>query len=155
MPIDPSFEPTIIGFTCFLCSNHTANLKKIKELKHPANVRLVRMLCSARLEPNHVLKAFASGADGVVISGCHSGNTHYAEQKSKMLRRFSLMQRLLVQMGIEPKRLKLVWNTTDETSQFVDEMDQLIEDVNGFGPLERPASLQVKKILDVTQPQHA
>ncbi|HVN55425.1 MAG TPA: hydrogenase iron-sulfur subunit [Anaerolineaceae bacterium] len=155
MPIDPTFEPTIIGFTCYLCSNHGANMKGIKQLRHPANVRLVRMLCSARMEPDHFLKAFASGADGIVITGCHPGNTHYAEQKSKMLRRYSLMQRLLVQMGIEPERLRLVWQIAGEASRLAEEMDRLIEDVNRLGPLERPASQQAKKVLDVTQLQHA
>jgi len=103
-----NFEPVIIGFTCNWCSYRAADLAGTARVKYPPNIRLIRMMCSGRLDPAFVMKAFANGADGVMISGCHPGECHYLEQNYKALRRFLLLRRTLEQMGIEPGRLKLV-----------------------------------------------
>ena len=129
------FEPLIIGFTCNWCSYRAADLAGIARLKYPANVRLIRLMCSGRLDPSFVLKAFAGGADGVFITGCHPGECHYIEQNYKTLRRVALTQRMLTQFGIEPERVKLVWASAAEGVRFADEVTKMVEQVRALGPL--------------------
>ena len=129
------FEPLIIGFTCNWCSYRAADLAGISRLKYPANVRLIRLMCSGRLDPSFVLKAFAGGADGVFITGCHPGECHYIEQNYKTLRRVALTQRMLTQFGIEPGRVKLVWASAAEGVRFADEVTKMVEQVRALGPL--------------------
>ncbi len=108
------FEPVIIGFTCNWCSYRAADLAGTARIKYPPNVRLIRLMCSGRLDPTFVLKALAEGADGVLITGCHPGECHYLEQNYKTLRRYLLLRRTLAPMGIEPERVKLVWASAAE-----------------------------------------
>ena len=97
-----NFEPTIIGFTCNWCSYRAAYMAGLSRIKYPPNIRLIRLMCSGRLDPSFVLKAFADGADGVFISGCHPGDCHYLEQNYKTIRRYELLKRVIAGMGIEP-----------------------------------------------------
>jgi F420-non-reducing hydrogenase iron-sulfur subunit len=129
------FEPVIIGFTCNWCSYRAADMAGTARIKYAPNVRLLRLMCSGRLDPTFVLKAFAGGADGVLVSGCHPGDCHYVEQNYKMLRRFHLLSRLLAQMGIEPERIKLVWASAAEGAIFANEINQFVEQVRALGPL--------------------
>ena len=134
----PTFEPVIIGFTCNWCSYRAADMAGMSRMKYPANVRLIRVMCSGRLDPVFVLKAFASGADGVMVTGCHPGDCHYIEQNYKALRRFLLLQRTLEQMGIEPGRLKLTWASAAEGAKFAEEVTRMVETVRKLGPLSWP-----------------
>lgn len=134
-PETKPFEPTIIGFTCNWCSYRAADMAGIGRMKYAPNVRLIRLMCSGRLDPTFVFKAFASGADAVLISGCHPGDCHYINQNYKTLRRFPLMQRVLAQMGIEPARLKLLWASASEGQIFADEVNKFVEEVRALGPL--------------------
>ena len=134
------FEPVIIGFTCNWCSYRAADMAGMARMKYAPNVRLIRLMCSGRLDPTFVLKAFADGADGVLVSGCHPGDCHYVEQNYKMLRRFHLLIRLLKQMGIEPERIKLVWASAAEGAIFADEINKFVEQVRALGPLNWGAS---------------
>lgn len=130
-----NFEPVIIGFTCNWCSYRAADMAGTARMKYAPNVRLIRLMCSGRLDPTFILKAFAGGADGVLVSGCHPGDCHYVEQNYKMLRRFHLLVRLLAQMGIEPERIKLVWASAAEGAIFADEINKFVEQVRALGPL--------------------
>lgn len=132
------FEPVIIGFTCNWCSYRAADFAGTARMKYPANIRLIRLMCSGRLDPTFVLKAFASGADGVMITGCHPGDCHYIEQNYKTLRRFALLRRTLEQMGVEPQRLKLVWASASEGIKLTEEITRMVDEVRGLGPLEWP-----------------
>jgi F420-non-reducing hydrogenase iron-sulfur subunit len=132
---EQQFEPKIIGFTCNWCSYRAADLAGISRTKYPPNSRLVRLMCSGRLDPTFVLKAFSSGADGVMISGCHPGDCHYVDQNYKTMRRFALLRKLLVQMGIEPGRVKLVWASAGEGLQFAEAVTDMVESVRKLGPL--------------------
>ena len=134
------FEPTIIGFTCNWCSYRAADLAGTARLKYPPNIRLIRLMCSGRLDPTFVMKAFANGADGVMITGCHPGECHYIEQNYKALRRFLLMRRTLAALGIEPERLKLVWASAAEGVKFAEETTKLVEEVRAMGPLNWPTA---------------
>lgn len=132
------FEPVIIGFTCNWCSYRAADLAGTARVKYPPNVRLIRLMCSGRLDPTFVMKAFAGGADGVLITGCHPGECHYLEQNYKALRRFLLLRRTLSQMGIEPGRLKLVWASAAEGVKLAAEIGKIVEEVRALGPLNWP-----------------
>ncbi len=133
-----NFEPTIIGFTCNWCSYRAADLAGTARVKYAPNVRLVRLMCSGRLDPTFVLKALSSGADGVLITGCHPGECHYLEQNYKAMRRFALLRRTLAQMGIEPNRIRLVWASAAEGVRLANEINKFVEDVRALGPLSWP-----------------
>ncbi len=136
------FEPTIIGFTCNWCSYRAADMAGTARMKYAPNVRLIRLMCSGRLDPTFVMKAFANGADGVLITGCHPGDCHYIEQNYKALRRFQLLRRVLTQMGIEPGRLKLLWASAAEGAIFAAEINKFVEEVRALGPLGWPQEFQ-------------
>ncbi|RME75507.1 MAG: hydrogenase iron-sulfur subunit [Chloroflexi bacterium] len=133
------FEPLIIGFTCNWCSYRAADLAGTSREKYPPNIRLIRLMCSGRLDPTFVLKALAGGADGVLITGCHPGECHYLEQNFKALRRYLLLRRLLTQMGVEPARVRLVWASAAEGVRLAAEIDRFVEEVRRLGPLNWPA----------------
>ena len=130
-----TFEPIIIGFTCNWCSYRAADMAGIARMKYAPNVRLIRLMCSGRLDPTFIFKAFANGADGVLVTGCHPGDCHYIEQNYKALRRFHLMKRVLVQMGLEPQRVKLLWTSAAEGAIFTAEINRFVEEVRALGPL--------------------
>jgi F420-non-reducing hydrogenase iron-sulfur subunit len=133
------FEPVIIGFTCNWCSYRAADLAGTSRIKYPPNVRLIRLMCTGRLDPTFVLKAFSEGADGVLIAGCHPGECHYLEQNYKALRRYQLMTRTLAQFGIAPERLRLTWASAAEGARFAEEIATMVEEVRQVGPLNWPA----------------
>jgi F420-non-reducing hydrogenase iron-sulfur subunit len=134
-PENKPFEPVIIGFTCNWCSYRAADMAGISRMKYAPNVRLIRLMCSGRLDPTFVLKAFAGGADAVLVSGCHPGDCHYVSQNYKAMRRFHLMKRVLVQMGMEPGRLKLLWASAAEGQIFANEITKFVDEVKALGPL--------------------
>lgn len=129
------FEPVIIGFTCNWCSYRAADLAGTARVKYPPNVRLIRLMCSGRLDPTFVLKALAEGADGVLITGCHPGECHYLEQNYKAMRRFLLLRRTLTAMGLEPARLRLVWASAAEGVKLAREFEAMVAEVRSLGPL--------------------
>jgi F420-non-reducing hydrogenase iron-sulfur subunit len=149
-----TFEPVIIGFTCNWCSYRAADLAGTSRTKYPPNIRLIRLMCSGRLDPAFVFKAFANGADGVIITGCHPGECHYLEQNYKALRRFHLMRRTLQGLGLEPARVKLVWASAAEGAKFAQEMNSFVEEVRALGPLHwgqsaEPPAIKVPVLEEV------
>jgi len=149
------FEPTIIGFTCNWCSYRAADLAGTARTKYAPNVRLVRLMCSGRLDPTFVMKALSGGADGVMITGCHPGECHYIEQNYKALRRFLLLRRVLKGMGIAPERVKLVWASAAEGVKLAHEIDTFVEEVRALGPLGWHKNIEnghhaEKEIMEVT-----
>jgi F420-non-reducing hydrogenase iron-sulfur subunit len=145
---DKKFEPVIIGFTCNWCSYRAADLAGTARIKYAPNVRLIRMMCSGRLDPTFVLRALSSGADGVMITGCHPGECHYMEQNYKALRRFLLLRRVLKGMGIEPERVKLVWASAAEGARFASETTLFVEEIRKLGPLNWGKADQGPLMLD-------
>jgi F420-non-reducing hydrogenase iron-sulfur subunit len=132
---DNTFEPKIIGFMCNWCSYRAADLAGTARIKYAPNLRIIRVMCSGRIDPTFVLQAFALGADGVMMAGCHPGECHYVDQNYKAMRRHALLQHMLQQMGIEPKRLRLVWASAAEGQHLADAVNQLVADVRQLGPL--------------------
>jgi len=135
------FEPKIIGFFCNWCSYRAADGAGTARMKYPPNVRVVRLMCSGRADPAFVLKAFARGADGVMIAGCHPGECHYIEQNYKTMRRYAMLKQLLPAFGISPRRLRLVWASAAEAAQLAQIIEEMVEDVRTLGPLNWKANL--------------
>ena len=155
MPDLHLFEPVIIGFTCNWCSYRAADLAGTARVKYPPNVRLIRLMCSGRLDPTFVIKALAGGADGVLITGCHPGECHYLEQNYKAMRRFYLLRRTLTQMGIEPGRVKLVWASAAEGVHLAGEIAKLVEEVRALGPLRWPGGADGTHLAELEQEEVA
>jgi len=135
---DPVFEPKILGFLCNWCSYRAADLAGSARIKYASNVRIVRVMCSGRVDPAFVLQALSRGADGVLIAGCHPGECHYLNQNYKTMRRYVMLKHTLRQLGIEDERVRLVWASAAEGQQLAEAIDGLVEDVRRLGPLNWP-----------------
>ena len=133
--VAPPFEPKVVGFLCNWCSYGAADAAGSSRKPHPANVKLVRVMCTGRIDPQFVLKAFAEGADGAMVMGCHPGDCHYKEGNHKALRRFYLLRRMLSQLGIEQERLGLEWVSMQEADKFVEVTSRMVETLRPMGPL--------------------
>ena len=134
-----SFEPTTIAFRCNCCSYGAAARAGTSRIKYPPNLRMIRVMCSGRVDPTFVLKAFALGADAVMIAGCHPGECHYLEQNYKTMRRFSMLRHTLRALGIEDGRLRLQWASAAEGAQLARAIGEMTEEVRALGPLNWPA----------------
>ncbi len=132
------FEPVILGFTCNWCSYRAADGAGLARAKYPPNIRLIRLMCSGRIDPQFILKGLAEGADGVLVTGCHPGDCHYVEQNYKTMRRFKLLQRTLEQMGVEPGRVKLIWASAAEGLILAKEIGIFVDEIRKLGPLNWP-----------------
>jgi F420-non-reducing hydrogenase iron-sulfur subunit len=132
---DNGWEPVIVGFTCNWCSYRAADAAGMARVKYAPNVRLIRLMCSGRVDPQFVLKALAEGADGVMVTGCHPGDCHYLEQNYKTMRRFELLKMTLAQMGVEDARVKLVWASAAEGMILAEEINKFVAEVKRLGPL--------------------
>ena len=131
-----NFRPKIIGFLCHWCSYEGADSAGRAGKAYPANLRFIRVMCSGRVDPQFVIKAFREGADGILILGCHPGDCHHREGNYYALRRYTLLKRLLDQFGIEQARLKLDWISASEGDKFVRVVTQMVDDIKALGPLE-------------------
>jgi len=129
-----SYQPTILAFLCNWCAYTGADLAGPSRMKYAANVRIVRVMCSGRIEPTFVLEAFREGADGVLICGCHPGDCHYQSGNYKCLRRYHLLKKYIAQMGIEEERLSLEWISASEGRQFATLVDKYTESIRALGP---------------------
>ena len=132
------FEPRIVGFLCNWCSYRAADLAGTARIKYAPNVRIVRTMCSGRVDPAFVLKALSLGADGVMITGCHPGECHYLVQNYKTIRRFAMLKRTLKALGLEEGRVRLVWASAAEGVKLAAEIDRTVEQVRALGPLDWP-----------------
>jgi F420-non-reducing hydrogenase iron-sulfur subunit len=129
-----TFEPRLVGFLCNWCSYTGADLAGTSRIHYRPNLRSVRVMCSGRVDPAHVLRAFSLGADGVLVCGCHFGDCHYVNGNHKTLRRVRLLQRMTAQLGLEPDRLRLEWVSASEGQRFAEVVDDMTERVRRLGP---------------------
>jgi len=129
------FEPKIVGFLCRWCSYTGADLAGTSRTHYPPNLAPIRVMCSGRVDPTFVVKAFADGADGVLIAGCHPGDCHYGEGNYKAMRRYRMLLRLLQQFGIGPDRIRLEWISASEGARFAEVVSDMTEKVRALGPL--------------------
>jgi len=129
------FEPKIVGFLCRWCAYTGADLAGLSRISYPPNITPVRVNCSGRVDPTLVLKAFAAGADGVLIAGCHPGDCHYINGNVKTIRRIRLLQKLLEQFGIEKERVRLEWVSASEGGRYAMIVESMTESIRSLGPL--------------------
>jgi len=137
------FEPKIVAFLCNWCSYRGADLAGTSRIKCAANVRAIRVMCSGRVEPAFVLRAFELGADGVLVLGCHPGDCHYAEGNYKALRRMELLKRTLIQLGVEEDRFRLDWVSASEGDRFSHIVNEITEKVRALGPFKAREGAEV------------
>jgi F420-non-reducing hydrogenase iron-sulfur subunit len=128
-------EPRIVAFMCNWCSYTASDLAGTARIKYSPYVRIIRVMCSGRVDPTFILKAFALGADGVMIAGCHPGDCHYIDQNYKTIRRVAMVRYFMEQMGIESDRLRLVWASAAEGQHLAESIDQFVADVRQMGLL--------------------
>jgi F420-non-reducing hydrogenase iron-sulfur subunit len=130
-----NFEPKIVGFLCNWCSYAGADSAGGQHKDVPANLQVIRVMCSGRVDPQFVLKAFKEGADGVMVLGCHPGDCHYKSGNYKTLRRMKLFEKALEQFGIEKGRFRLDWVSAAEAGKFSQVTNEMVETVRQLGPL--------------------
>ncbi len=133
--MDESFEPRIVAFLCNWCSYAGADNAGIARISSPANILPIRVMCSGRVSPEMVLRAFRSGADGVLVLGCHIGDCHYTSGNHRTAKRIPLLRNLLGYVGINPDRLRLDWVSAAEAPQFAQVTREFVETVRTLGPL--------------------
>ena len=147
-----SWEPKILGLLCNWCSYLGADLAGTSRMEYAPNVRIVRLMCSGRAEPSFVLSALKSGADGVLIAGCHPGDCHYIDGNLKTQRRIPLLKKMLEQMGIEPERVRLAWISAAEAPDFVRLVNEYTEEIRSLGPFvpERETKAEAEEVKAAT-----
>jgi F420-non-reducing hydrogenase iron-sulfur subunit len=153
-----AFEPTIIGFLCNWCSYTGADLAGVSRIRSAPNVRIIRTMCSGRVDPTFILKAFQLGADGVIVMGCHLGDCHYQEGNFKTIRRIPFLQRLVGEFGIDRRRLRLEWVSASEGDRFAEVVNSFTEEVRQLGPLRLPVHADLKRgtaRAHVPEPSHS
>ena len=141
------FEPQIMCFLCKWCTSSAADAAGTSRLHHLPNTINMRVMCSSRVDPQHVLYAFKEGADGVFIGGCHPGDCHYVEGNYKTLRRVALFKVVLRDLGIDPKRLRLEWISAAEGKKYAATMDEFTEQIRALGPLRLNEKALVQEVV--------
>jgi len=139
------FKPLIVSFCCNWCSYAGADLAGSSRLKYPAEVKIIRIPCSCRIDPLFVLRAFGRGADGVIINGCHPGDCHYSTGNYYTRRRMTLLFSMLDYLGIERERTRLEWVSASESAKFAAVMNEFVETLREMGANKRLGDIRCKK----------
>lgn len=142
----PGFEPRIIGFLCYWCSYTGADMAGTARMKYPPNVDIVRLMCSGRIDPELITTAFAKGADGVLVCGCHIGDCHYMAGNHKTMVRIPLLQQIAQGMGIEAERFRLEWVSAAEGAKFQKVVTEMVDQVRKLGPLNWPGLMKARGV---------
>lgn len=132
--MNEQFTPKIVGFLCNWCAYTGADLAGVARLKIPPSLRVVRVMCSGRIDPLFVLKALLKGADGVMMMGCHPGDCHYQKGNYSARRRFILLQNILETLTLEPERLALKWVSASEGPRYSKVTGEFTEKIKEIGP---------------------
>ncbi len=127
-------ELTIVAFLCNWCSYAGADLAGVSRIQYPPNIRVVRLMCSARVNPLFILKALTEGIDGVLVCGCHPGECHYIKGNYYTRRRVTAVKHLLSNIGLEPERVRLEWISASEGGKFADTVKEFTETIKELGP---------------------
>jgi coenzyme F420-reducing hydrogenase delta subunit len=132
-----TWEPKIVAFLCNWCSYAGADLAGVSRIQYPPNIRIIRVPCSGRVSANLILYALKSGADGVLVSGCHPGDCHYLSGNLHARRRFAVLKNFLEFVGIEPDRINFSWVSASEGEQFAEVVKEVVERVKAIGPSKK------------------
>jgi F420-non-reducing hydrogenase iron-sulfur subunit len=128
------FEPRIVAFLCNWCSYAGADLAGVSRLQMPASFRVIRVMCSSRVDPTFVVKAFLEGADGVIIAGCHPGDCHYLKGNYYARRRFAALTKTFEKLGLDSRRLRLSWVSASEAPRYAQVVREFTEEIRDLGP---------------------
>jgi coenzyme F420-reducing hydrogenase delta subunit len=131
---DSEWEPKILGFLCQWCSYAGADLAGTSRKKYPANIRVIRVPCSGRVDPLFILRALRLGFDGVLVSGCHPGDCHYQVGNYYARRRMTITKKLLEYMGVEPQRVQASWVSASEGAKFAEVVTEITKELKEIGP---------------------
>jgi F420-non-reducing hydrogenase iron-sulfur subunit len=145
------FEPKIIGFLCNWCSYAGADLAGVSRIQYPSNIRVVRVMCSGRIDPIIPIEVFMKGADGVIILGCHPGDCHYSEGNLYEERKIKMLKKLLALTGLEPDRLRLEWVSASEGQRFAKVVTEFTEQIKKLGPSPLSGKNPNQRILENLQ----
>lgn len=130
------FEPNIIGFLCNWCSYAGADLAGTSRIQYPANIKIIKVMCSGRVNPMYVVNALQQGADGVLIGGCHPGDCHYQHGNLLARRRMAILKNLLESIGIDSRRVRMTWVSAAEGRKFADVIKEVTEEIKKIGPMK-------------------
>ena len=131
------FEPNIVAFLCNWCTYAGADLAGTSRMKYPPNVKIIRVMCSGRINPLFIVNALQQGADGVLVGGCHPGDCHYTQGNYFARRRFPLMKNLLEQIGVDPRRVRMSWVSASEGLKFAEIVGEITKDLQEIGPMQQ------------------
>ena len=131
------WQPKILAILCTWCSYAGADLAGVSRIQYPANIRVVKVPCSGRVDPLFIMKSLQSGYDGILVSGCHPGDCHYLSGNFVARRRFAVLKPLLEFIGIEPDRVQFSWVSAGEGERFAQVVTKVTEDVKKLGPAKR------------------
>lgn len=131
------WQPKILAILCNWCSYAGADLAGVSRIQYPANIRVVKVPCSGRVDPLFIMKSLQGGYDGILVSGCHPGDCHYISGNYVARRRFALLKPLLEFIGIEPDRVQFSWISAGEGERFAQVVTKVTEDVKKLGPATR------------------
>jgi len=129
-----TWQPDVVVFACNWCSYAGADTAGVSRIEHQPHFRMIRVMCSGRVEPGFVLRAFEKGADGVLVSGCHFGDCHYVFGNERAVEQFEKTKSLVGLLGLEPERLRLEWISAAEGARFAAIVDEFIDQVRALGP---------------------
>ncbi len=142
-----SFDPKIVGFLCNWCSYAGADLAGVSRFQYPPNIRIIRVMCSGRIDPYIVLEAFAQGVDGVFIGGCHPGDCHYLEGNYQAERKIKMTRHLVKKAGLAPERLRMEWVAASEGERFAILMREFPRQILNLGPSPLSGDKPDEKLL--------
>jgi coenzyme F420-reducing hydrogenase delta subunit len=134
------WSPRIVAFLCNWCSYAGADLAGVSRMQYAPNIRIIRVPCSGRINPLHILAALQRGADGVLVSGCHPGDCHYISGNYVARRKFSMLKNFLEHVGIDPERVQFSWVSAAEGARFAALVEQVVQDVRKVGPTKIPTA---------------
>jgi len=142
-----TFEPKIVGFLCNWCSYAGADLAGVSRISYPTNIRIIRLMCSGRVDPVIVLETLAQGADGVMVMGCHPGDCHYITGNLQAERKINMLKKLLARTGLEAERLRLEWVSASEGGRFAELVKDFTDQLKKLGPSPLAGDKPDKNIL--------
>jgi len=128
------FDPTILAFCCNWCSYAGADLAGVSRLQMPPNVHVIRVMCSASVKPEYLMKAVSQGVDGVLVLGCHIGDCHYMTGNHRTAKRVPLVKKIIRDVGIDERRVRLDWVSAAEGEKFQKVITEFVNEIKGLGP---------------------
>ncbi len=144
-----SFEPKILGFLCNWCSYAGADLAGVSRMQYPPNIRVIRVMCSGRVDPKFIFEALRVGADGVIVLGCHLGDCHYLEGNYEAEKKFDMVKKFLKLINFD-NRVRLDWVSASEGARYASVITEFTDHIKAIGPSpaggENPDKIILEKL---------